>query len=396
MKPAFLKVRAGLILAVLSFLFLPLGAFRPNRVVSGIPLTAQALMEGRLWLSLTGVILIVLTLSRLYIHRMPSWTRPLRPLIFLAPWLLAAVPGILLVQLSQLHPAGVDFDPVVARISLSAGFWLLLTGILLLQSSAPRGSLLLVMTVIVTIATVAAGLTPQLALYKEFLNIQGTFFVELKRHLVLALASVAVAALPGILLGYACHRRSRLREWILGAVNLFQVAPTLSLLGLIMIPLTILSKNVPAAAALGIRGIGFAPAFIVLTLYCLLPITANAYAGFDQVEASVVDSAAAMGMTHKQIFGKVLFPLAFPVIFSGIRTAVTQNVGNTILAGLIGGGGMGALIFLGLSQSAPDLVILGTLPVVLMALSLEVVFKLAEARIIDRMGVTYDSAEAGL
>lgn len=398
MKPSFLKARLGLTLAVLSVLFLPLGAFRPNRVVNGIPFKGAALLEGGGWAGVIGwgVGLVLVIMSILYVFRSRFGSRLPSQLILTAPWLWIPVPGLLLILLSQLRPTGVDFDLEVARISLSAGFWLLLAGVLLLQSSAPRGSLLLILTVTVTLAVPAAGLTPHLALVKEFLNIRGMFFVELKRHLILALASVTVAVLPGILLGYACHRRPRLREWILGAVNLFQVAPTLSLLGLIMIPLTILSKNVPVVAALGIRGIGFAPAFIVLTLYCLLPITANAYSGFDQVEGSVVDSAAAMGMTHKQIFRKVLFPLAFPVIFSGIRTAVTQNVGNTILAGLIGGGGMGALIFLGLSQSASDLVILGTLPVVLMALSLEAVFKRAEARVIDRMGVTYDSAEAGI
>lgn len=390
MRETSLKTRVGLTLAVLGLVLLPLGTFRPNRVVRGIPLNAVTLLEGK---SLIAAVVVLVIAAGLYVFR----DRIRNSMgLYVVPWLLVFVPGLLMLLLSQASPVGESFDMEVARISLSSGFWLLFAGILILQSGAPRGGILLTLTVLFAIAVPGVGLTPHLALYKEFVNIEVTFYAELRRHLTLSLTSAAVALLPGILLGYVCHRHQRLREWILGAVNLFQVAPTLSLLGLIMIPLTYLSRNVSLVADLGIRGVGFAPAFIVLTLYCLLPITANAFSGFDQVEAAVVDSAVAIGMTKRQIFRQVLLPLALPVIFSGIRTAVTQNVGNTILAGLIGGGGMGALIFLGLSQSATDLVILGTIPVVLMALILDVVFKLFEDRMTQRVGVAHDSLDTGI
>ena len=391
MKETFLKARVGLTLGVLGIIFLPLGTFRPNRVVRGIPLDGEALLEGRILLALAATGLV--TAALIYALREREGK------LFLlngVPWMLSFVPGLLMLILSSARPVGGNFDLEVARMSLSSGYWLVFAGILMLQSGTPRGGVLMSLTVLISLAVLGFGLAPHLALYKEFMNIEVAFYAELRRHLTLSLASVVVALLPGILLGYICHRHQRLREWILGTVNLFQVAPTLSLLGLIMIPLTFLSRNIPLVAELGIRGVGFAPAFIVLTLYCLLPITANAFSGFDQVETAVVDSALAMGMTRRQIFMQVLFPLALPVIFSGIRTAVTQNVGNTILAGLIGGGGMGALIFLGLSQSATDLVILGTIPVVLMALILDAVFKLVEERMTQRAGVTHDTLDAGI
>ncbi|MZQ98542.1 MAG: ABC transporter permease subunit [Acidaminobacter sp.] len=390
MRKTSLKARVGLTLAVLGLVLFPLGTFRPNRVVRGIPLNAATLLEGK---SLLAAVVVLVIAAGLFVFRDRIRNSMV---LYVVPWLLVFVPGLLMLLLSQASPAGESFDMEVARISLSSGFWLLFAGILILQSGAPRGGILMTLTVLFAIAVPGVGLTPHLALYKEFINIEVTFYAELRRHLTLSLTSAAVALLPGILLGYVCHRHQRLREWILGAVNLFQVAPTLSLLGLIMIPLTYLSRNVPLVADLGIRGVGFAPAFIVLTLYCLLPITANAFSGFDQVEAAVVDSAVAIGMTKRQIFRQVLLPLALPVIFSGIRTAVTQNVGNTILAGLIGGGGMGALIFLGLSQSATDLVILGTIPVVLMALIFDVVFKLFEDRMTQRVGVAHDSLDTGI
>ena len=391
MKETFLKARVGLTLGVLGIVFLPLGTFRPNRVVRGIPLDGEALLEGRILLALAATGLV--TAAVIYALREREGK------LFLlngVPWMLSFVPGLLMLILSSARPVGGNFDLEVARMSLSSGYWLVFAGILMLQSGAPRGGVLMSLTVLISLAVLGFGLAPHLALYKEFMNIEVAFYAELRRHLTLSLASVVVALLPGILLGYICHRHQRLREWILGTVNLFQVAPTLSLLGLIMIPLTFLSRNIPLVAELGIRGVGFAPAFIILTLYCLLPITANAFSGFDQVETAMVDSALAMGMTRRQIFRQVLFPLALPVIFSGIRTAVTQNVGNTILAGLIGGGGMGALIFLGLSQSATDLVILGTIPVVLMALILDAVFKLVEERMTQRAGVTHDTLDAGI
>lgn len=391
MKETFLKARVGLTLGALGIVFFPLGMFRPNRVVSGVPIDAASLLEVRIYFGLAAAGLVTAVVLYAFKERVGK--------LFLLngiPWLLSFVSGLLMLLLSSVRPVGVDFDLEVARISLSSGFWLVYAGILMLQSGAPRGGILMSLSVFFSAALLGLGLAPHLALYKEFINIEVTFYAELRRHLTLSLASVAVALLPGVLLGYVCHRHQRLREWILGTVNLFQVAPTLSLLGLIMMPLTFLSRNIPLVAELGIRGVGFAPAFIVLTLYCLLPITANAFSGFDQVESAVVDSALAMGMTRRQIFSKVLFPLALPVIFSGIRTAVTQNVGNTILAGLIGGGGMGALIFLGLSQSATDLVILGTIPVVLMALILDAVFKLIEAQMTQLAGVTHDTLDTGI
>ena len=178
----------------------------------------------------------------------------------------------------------------------------------------------------------------------------------------------------------------------MGFVNGFQVAPTLSMLALLMIPLASLGQNFPFLRAWGVKGVGFLPAFIVLSLYALLPITSNTYTAFKQLDPSVMDSAKALGLSSKQIFQKVSFPLALPFIITGVRIAFIQNIGNTILAGLVGGGGMGSLIFLGLAQSATDLILLGSLPVVLMALGFEVILEFTELRLKKKMGVLYDQA----
>ena len=60
-------------------------------------------------------------------------------------------------------------------------------------------------------------------------------------------------------------------------------------------------------------------------------------------------------------------PLAAPVLLNGLRLAAVQAIGNTAVAALIGAGGLGFFIFQGLGQAAADLILLGTIPVVLLA-----------------------------
>ncbi|MGL5915308.1 MAG: ABC transporter permease, partial [Culicoidibacterales bacterium] len=98
------------------------------------------------------------------------------------------------------------------------------------------------------------------------------------------------------------------------------------------------------------------------------PMVVNTVAGLRNVDADVLEAAKGIGMTKRQIFKQVNLPLAAPVILAGIRISVTQAMGNTILAGLIGGGGLGNFIFLGLAQSAPELILLGALSVVVLTL----------------------------
>jgi len=386
MDSPLLKAKLGVALISLSLLFLPMGNYRANRVSRGVPLGALEVLGIA---GVAGTTMLVLFVA-LYAFRKNKMNHPFLNIFAL---ITIFMPGLFILFLSQAGVTDSEAAPAAARISLGIGFWIFLAGVVLIQSTSRRAGAVLILTFVFMIIPPAAGWTPQLALYKEFLNLQATFYAELQRHMLLALSSAFFSIIPGILLGFWCHRYERPREWILGFVNFFQVAPTLTLLGLIMIPLTALSFRFPVLSDLGIRGIGFAPAFIVLFLYCLLPITVNAYAGFDQVDDDILLSAAAMGMRKGAIFRRVMFPLALPVIMSGIRTAVTQNLGNTILAGLIGGGGMGALIFLGLSQSASDMVLLGTIPVVILAVLSDAAFRQVEDRMKRKIGVSHDTAQ---
>ncbi|MFP4199812.1 MAG: ABC transporter permease [Clostridia bacterium] len=263
-----------------------------------------------------------------------------------------------------------------ARVSLSSAFWLALFGCYLMLVGSLRryrgsrfGRAVLAALVPASVALMlSSGWLDELAIMREFFNRRDTFVGELGAHVSLSFGAVAAGAVVGLAVAYVIFRHARSERYLFFFINLFQTVPTLSFLGLLMAPLAYLAARYGILRQFGVAGIGWTPAFIVLFAYTLLPVTSNALAGFRVVDPMVLEAALGMGMTKRQVFWRVQFPLALPVVVSGIRTALTQAIGNTILAGLIGGGGMGSIIFLGLAQSAPDLVLLGTIPVVLLAL----------------------------
>jgi osmoprotectant transport system permease protein len=117
---------------------------------------------------------------------------------------------------------------------------------------------------------------------------------------------------------------------------------------------------------------------VALTLYTLLPIGRNTLTGFHSIDKNVVQAAKGMGMSRGQILKRIELPLAFPVIFTGIRIAFIQTIGGAVLAGLVGGGGMGSFVFLGLAEASPDLILLGVIPIVFFTVILDYSLKAFE------------------
>ncbi len=171
-------------------------------------------------------------------------------------------------------------------------------------------------------------------------------------------------ALP---LGFLCHRVPRIRAGILQVLNLIQTIPSIALFGILMVPLGALAAAYPLLAEWGIGGIGAAPAVIALFLYSLLPVVANTVVGLGRVPAATVEAARGMGLTPGQVLRLIELPLALPVILTGIRIVLVQNIGLVTIAALIGGGGFGTFVFQGMGQTAIDLVLLGAIPTVALA-----------------------------
>ena len=214
----------------------------------------------------------------------------------------------------------------------------------------------------------ASGHLNQLSLMQEFLNREETFLNELLRHLKLAFAAVGFSAAIGVPFAILLFRKHTLQKPGFTILNLFQTIPSIALFGILMTPLAFLAAKFSWLQTLGIQGIGWAPAIIALTIYALLPIVRNTFTGLTTVDENTVEAAVGMGMTASQVLWRIQFPLSFSVILSGVRIAVVQSIGLTAVAALIGAGGFGVFIFQGLGQAAEDLVLLGAIPTILLAI----------------------------
>ncbi len=276
-------------------------------------------------------------------------------------------------------------DNSFARVSPSLGFWFLTLAFTLLLIDALARLSLSPMGRVVALLFGAAGLAfllwsgawDNLSILKEYTTRADSFWREGRQHLFLAFGSMIAACLIGIPLGIASHRFRALRTAVLQTLSIVQTIPSIALFGILMAPLGAIAASVPLAAALGIHGIGAAPAFIALFLYALLPIVANTVAGLHQVSPSVVDAARGMGMNPRQRLFGVELPLALPVVLAGIRIVLVQNLGLATVAALIGGGGFGTFVFQGIGQTAIDLVLLGALPTVALSFAASIILDAA-------------------
>lgn len=347
---------------LLSLFALPFLSLQPNRIMPGQRL---GLLEAASLNVLTPLLLMLVLTSLLSLFKKALGARLL--LTFMTLLALIYTAGAGATQL--LAKAG-----PLARVSLDAGFWLaifwlalLLTDVAIKLALRPLPRLALVALIVAAVMTLLAfGHGNDLSLLREYHN-QTDFWHQAIRHLQLSLGSIVPAILVGIPLGVRCHRSAGLRAVIFPALNVLQTIPSLAMFGLLMIPLSLLASGYPLLAELGIRGIGAAPAVIALFFYSLLPIVSNTALGFDRIDASVREAATGMGMSAGQRLWQIEFPLAMPVILTGLRVVVTMNIGLVAVAALVGGGGFGTYIFQGLGQTATDLVILGAVPTLVLA-----------------------------
>ena len=192
-------------------------------------------------------------------------------------------------------------------------------------------------------------------------------------HTWLSVVPVLAGLVISLPLGWLALRYKVLYPPLMTVTGLLYTIPSIALFGLLIAPLAWVAANVPGAAAIGVSGIGFTPAFVALFLYSLLPVVANTVVGLLGVPPDANDAARGMGMTDRQRLFGIELPLAFPVILTGIRIVLVQNIGLATVAALIGGGGFGIFVFQGIGQTALDLVLLGAVPTVLLAFAAAII-----------------------
>lgn len=187
----------------------------------------------------------------------------------------------------------------------------------------------------------------------HFLATYGTQLIgKTGQHLYISAFALALGIIVAVPLGILLTRMKRGANFVITLAGVLQTVPAMALLA-IMIP---------------IFGIGSTPAIVALFIYSLLPILRNTYLGMLGVSPTVRDAAKGMGMTWWQSMLQAEIPLAAPVIMSGIRLSATYVIAWATLASYIGAGGLGDFIFNGLNLYRSDLILGGSIPVILLAL----------------------------
>jgi len=229
--------------------------------------------------------------------------------------------------------------------------------------------------------TLLSGALDGLALAQEYAGHREVFAAAVLRHAGLVVAALAPALVAGVVLGLGASRRPGFAAILFPLLNIVQTVPSIALFGLLLAPLSALARLFPRLGELGIGGVGVVPAVIALTLYALLPIARGTAEGLGGVSPAALEAGRGLGMSERQLFWRVALPLALPVMLSGLRVAAIQTVGLAAVAALIGAGGLGAIMFQGLFADALDLVLLGVIPIMLLALAADALFRVGIARL---------------
>ena len=352
---------------------LPFVNVAPNRLVSGEP---RALWQ--IW-AFTPLLLGAALASTVALAFWPG-----RTALWLTFLLSEALFIVLFWSAGQAATQMASVESPLARTSIGSGLWLWLALCLLVCSDAIRRLtplpvwrwLLNAQFWVIPLLILFSGDLNQLSLLKEYVNRQEVFDNALAQHLTILFGTLIPALLLGVPLGMWCYRHTSRQGAVFTVLNVIQTIPSVALFGLLIAPLAGLVKSFPALAAAGIAGTGLTPALIALVLYALLPLVRGVVAGLSQVPPDVLESAHAMGMSARQCFWKIQLPLALPLLVRSLRVVTVQTVGMAVIAALIGAGGFGALVFQGLLSSALDLVLLGVVPTIALAVVLDALFAL--------------------
>jgi osmoprotectant transport system permease protein len=356
---------------------------RPNRLLRGEDVTLQQSSPQGFWLLMVAwVVILVASLPRT--GRIGAVLRGLgADAIILASTLVSA-------------NVAADFmarQGALARVSLGVGYWLTLLACYVVIFSALQRlktiglrSLVALPGPLGVVVLLVTGHLDSLAIMQEYAANAESFNTAFTQQLAYTVGATSLGLVFGLIAGVAAAKWPRVEGSVFALLNVAQVLPALSFIGLLIVPMGWLGATVPALGAIGVSGIGWAPVFVVLLCYALYPITRNVFTGMRSLDHGIVDAAVGMGMKPRQRLASVELPLISPVVLAGVRIAAVQTTAAAILAALVGGGGLGTIVFFGVQQTAEDLVLLGVIPIVAMSLTIDSTLRFAEGVIRARWG----------
>ena len=185
------------------------------------------------------------------------------------------------------------------------------------------------------------------------------------QHLSMTLLALAIALLIALPLGILITRIKRLERPVMAVLGILYTIPSLALL-VLLIPIV---------------GLGLKNAVIVLVIYAQVILVRNIVVGLNGVEPAVVEAARGMGMNGWQRLLRVEMPLALPIILAGIRIATVTIIGIGAVAALINAGGIGRILFDGVSQNNEQKIIAGSIAAAFLAGLANTLLRLAERRV---------------
>lgn len=195
------------------------------------------------------------------------------------------------------------------------------------------------------------------------------WFIELfVQHITLSLVAIMLAGIIGLILGIWIAEHNKMAPVVMTIANVFYTIPSISLLGM-LIPFI---------------GIGDKTAITALTIYGIMPMVRNTYAGIRGVDRDIILAAEGMGSTRTQIMLKIKLPLAAGVIIAGIRNMVVMTISVTSIASFIGAGGLGVAIYRGITIYNTALTFGGSFLIALLALLCDLLLGHLEKKIKKR------------
>ncbi|MEI8199876.1 MAG: ABC transporter permease [Eubacteriales bacterium] len=184
-------------------------------------------------------------------------------------------------------------------------------------------------------------------------------------HLAIVSIAMLISICLGITVGILITRSKPVAGIVLNFANIMMTIPSLALFSLL----------------LPVLGLGKEPAIVGLVAYTQLPIIRNVYTGIMNINPSILEAARGMGLTERKILTKIKIPLAFPAMMAGIRTAVVMGIGIGAIASYIGGGGLGELIFQGISRSDDRMILAGTIVISMLAIAVDRILNAVQKRL---------------
>lgn len=178
----------------------------------------------------------------------------------------------------------------------------------------------------------------------------------LGQHLLLVLVPLTISLVLGLPLGLLSARSRTTSTVLINTVNGLRVIPSLAIL----------------FVAIPYLGLSFKSAVVALTLLALPPILISTDVAFRNIDPTIIEAAKGMGMSPRQILQQIEIPLVLPVIIAGIKTATVEVIGSATLAAFIGAGGLGSFIVLGFALYDQSILLVGAIPVAILALVAEV------------------------